>query len=64
MADCLLINARVQNIINYYTNQLVENRGKNDVDTIVLSLKEQENQKLPITIVTTSGTYLTVDELK
>lgn len=54
----------VQNIINYYTNQLVENRGKNDVDTIVLSLKEQENQKLPITIVTTSGTYLTVDELK
>lgn len=52
----------VESLIEYYTSQLKEGgRREEDIDYIMLQLKEQENQKLPTTIVTTTGTYLTVD---
>lgn len=52
----------VESLIEYYTSQLKEGgRREEDIDYIMLKLKEQENQKLPTTIVTTTGTYLTVD---
>jgi len=52
----------VESLIGYYTSQLKEGgRREEDIDYIMLQLKEKENQKLPTTIVTTTGTYLTVD---
>lgn len=52
----------VQSLIAYYTSQLVDGiRREEDIDYVMLILKDQENQKLPITIVTTTGTYLTMD---
>jgi|PlaIllAssembly_1097288.scaffolds.fasta_scaffold00002_6 hypothetical protein len=52
----------VESLISYYTSQLKEGgRREEDIDYIMLTLKEQENQKLPTTVVTTTGTYLTVD---
>lgn len=52
----------VKSLIEYYKGQLVDGvRREEDIDYIMLNLKEQENQKLPITIVTTTGTYLTAD---
>lgn len=52
----------VESLIGYYTSQLKEGgRREEDIDYIMLNLKEQENQKLPTTVVTTTGTYLTVD---
>lgn len=52
----------VEDLIDYYSSQLKEGgRREEDIDYIMLKLKEQENQKLPITIVTTTGTYLTAD---
>ena len=50
----------VESLISYYQSQLKEGgRREEDIDYIMLNLKDQENQKLPITIVTTAGTYLT-----
>lgn len=52
----------VKSLIDYYTSQLKDGeRREEDIDYIMLQLKNQENQKLPITIVTTTGTYLTAD---
>ena len=52
----------VESLIDYYTSQLKEGgRREDDIDYIMLKLKDQENQKLPITIVTKTGTYCTAN---
>ena len=45
----------VKILIKYYTDQLIEGRGKEDIDYIMIQLKEKENQKLPITALSFSG---------
>lgn len=52
----------VKGLIEFYTSQLVDGkRRENDIDYIMLELKDAENQKLPITILTQSGSTLYAD---
>lgn len=46
----------VEQRIEYYMSQLnADGRGSEDIDTIMLTLKDEENQKLPITIEGCNG---------
>ena len=48
-------------LIDYYNSLLVDGyRRENDIDYIMLNLKYQENQKLPMTLITTFGTNLSI----
>ena len=55
----------ISNLIAYYNSQLIDGmRRAEDIDNVMLTLKDEQNQKLPITIITQTGTYLTVDLYK
>lgn len=52
----------VSNLIEFYSSQLTpEMRRKEDIDYVMLELRDKENQKLPITVLSQSGTYLNAD---
>jgi len=51
----------VNTLIEYYNSQLIDGKRKEDIDYIMLQLRDKENQKLPITILSQSGTYLTLN---
>lgn len=54
----------VNSLIEYYNNQLIGGqRREEDIDYVMLQLRDEENQKLPITILSQSGSYLTIEDL-
>lgn len=54
----------VEKLIKSYLDALDNGRGQNDIDTLMLDTKDQENQKLPITAISLSGSKLTIGELR
>ena len=54
--------AAVSKLIEFYSSQLTaEMRRKEDIDYIMLELRDEENQKLPLTVLSQSGAYLTIN---
>jgi hypothetical protein len=51
----------VANLIAEYSSNLVEGRSDDDIDTIMLSLRDEQNQKLPITLVSQLGQNLSIE---
>jgi hypothetical protein len=54
----------VEKLIKSYLDALVNGRGKDDIDSQMLAMKDLENQKLPLTVLTQSGSLLTIGELQ
>jgi hypothetical protein len=53
----------VEMLIQMYTDSLVNGRNETDIDAVMLTLRDEQNQKLPITVLTMSGSSLLDFEL-
>lgn len=54
----------VEKLIKSYLDALVDGRGEDDIDTQMLAMRDLENQKLPITVLSQSGSLLTIGGLQ
>jgi hypothetical protein len=54
----------VNNLIQSYLDALENGRGKDHIDTQMLLMKDLENQKLPITVITQTGSLLTIGAIQ
>lgn len=54
----------VEKLIKSYLDALIEGRGKDDIDTQMLAMRDLENQKLPLTALSQSGSLLSIGGLQ